>query len=193
MDGLKLELKVKSRAVDDVAAEKQKLEDELHKLKDQNTQLQSSLSQVDKDKEEAVKATNEEVEMHAVEVVEEMKNRHDDKLMKSHEEGWNSAADACGSQMKRLKDHLYRAGYEHGLNLAVVSDDSELFDGTILCPPDALIGFDPNADEEEDDDEGKEDGDEGAANGGDNWLGSSLFTFLVFNFCNQLGLEAPLL
>ena len=42
VEGLKLELKAKSKAVDDAMTDKNKLESELQKLKDQ---LQSSLSQ----------------------------------------------------------------------------------------------------------------------------------------------------
>lgn len=63
------------------------------------------------------------------------------------------ATDAYGSQIKKLKDHIYRAGYEYGMNMAAVPDDFELFTITIFCPPDALVRFDPNANEKEDDDE----------------------------------------
>lgn len=53
------------------------------------------------------------------------------------------ATNACGSQMRKLKDHIYRAGYEHGLNMAAVPDDSELFNKTIICPPGVLTRFNP--------------------------------------------------
>lgn len=66
---------------------------------------------------------------------------------------------------KRLKDHVYRAGYEHGLKLAAIPYDSELFTIIILCS--ALTRFDPNSNEKEDDDEGEEDNDEGCADSGD--------------------------
>lgn len=98
VDNLKLELDAKSKAVDDAAAEKNKLEDESRKLKDHNSQLQFYLSQANRDKDGALKAAKEEVEMSDAEVVEEMKNRHADELIESHEEGWNSVIDACGSQ-----------------------------------------------------------------------------------------------
>lgn len=57
MQDLNLALEAKSKAVDDAVAQKKQLLDELQKLKDQNSHLQTSLSQTEKDKEEAVKTS----------------------------------------------------------------------------------------------------------------------------------------
>ena len=86
-----------------------------------------------------MKASKDKVEKNNVELVDGMKNKHADELEKSHEEGWNSATNACANQMRKLKNHIYKSGYEQGLISAGLADNSELFDKTIICPPDVLI------------------------------------------------------
>lgn len=108
-----------------------------------------------------MKAAREEVEKNATEVVEGMKSRHSEELVQSDEEWYNAATNACGDQIKRLKDHIYQSRYEHDLNMVAVPDDSELFDKVILCPPTVLTWFDPNVTADDDNDEGEDGGNEG--------------------------------
>lgn len=85
--------------------------------------------------------------------MEEMKNCQADELEKSHDKRWNSATNACGNQIKKLKEHIYKSGYEYGLTSAAILDDFELFDRIILCLPDVLAQFVPSSNEEEEDGE----------------------------------------
>lgn len=96
---LKLKLDTKSKDVDDAMAKKKRMEDKMQKLRDQ-------LVQATKDKEEAVKAAREEVEINAAEVVEGMKSYHSKELVQSHEQKWNATTNAFGNHIKKLKDHM---------------------------------------------------------------------------------------
>lgn len=107
--------------------------------------------------------------MKVAELMEEMKNRHADKLEKSHDKGWNLATNAYGNHIRKLKDHIYKSSYVYGLTSLAVSDNSNLFDKTILYPPDVLARFIPSSDKEKED---SEEGD-GAAGGAGGQGGSN--------------------
>lgn len=67
-----------------------------------------------------------------------MKSEHEDAIARAGDEGWNEATNVATEQLRGLKDTIFRASYELGLNSAGIPDDHELYNRAIFCPPGAF-------------------------------------------------------
>ena len=71
-------------------------------------------------------------------------------------EGYNEAVDDSAKEMKSIKDQVYRGGYEFALTCAGLAPDHELFERTVLCPPNIFAAPPPSESDDEIDEEGEQ-------------------------------------
>lgn len=112
------------------------LKKQVQTFQTQMANLQNSVKQDNKLKENAVKKAKEEEKKISEDNISELKSDHDDDLANDELQGWNDASSAAAEEIPKIKDMLYKAGYEFGLESARVLGGDELFETTMLCPPD---------------------------------------------------------
>ncbi|KAM7530777.1 hypothetical protein LguiB_034187 [Lonicera macranthoides] len=104
--------------------------------------LQNSLKLAQNSKAQAVSKAREEEKRAAEAALEELKSLHFEELTKAETAGYNEASDEAADQITKIKDMIYKAGYELGLSAAGVVEGDSLFDKPVLCPPN-LFGQPP--------------------------------------------------
>lgn len=67
------------------------------------------------------------------EAIDKLKYKHEDDIVKVGDESWNEATNATVEQLRGLKDTIFRAGYDLGLDSVGIPDDHKLYNMTILC------------------------------------------------------------
>lgn len=119
-------------ALKSVEETKANLKKEARALQNQVANLQHSLQRFDSLKDDAVKNTREEVKKIAEDHINALKSKHDDDLVTAKTQGWNDASSAAADEMMKIKEILYKAGHEFGLESAGVVEGDVLFVRTVL-------------------------------------------------------------
>lgn len=114
-------------------------EKQIQALKDQVVELENSLKWPDQQKDIVVKAAMEEEKNVAEEAIAKLKFEHEDALVKTEDQGWDEATYDVADQIRSLKDIIYEASYDFGLESAGIPNDHELHAKIVLCPPVAFI------------------------------------------------------
>lgn len=125
-----LKLTIDSK-VKQVVDDKDSFEKELQSHKDQLASLRKYLDVEMASKKEAERKANEEMQ--------KLKKEHEDALIQAKVEGYEEAISDAADEVSGLKDTIYKAGYELGLDGANLPNDHELYKKVVLCPPGAFV------------------------------------------------------
>lgn len=68
-----------------------------------------------------------------------LKLENEDAIVNVADEGWNKATNAVVDQIFTLKDKIFRAGYDLGLDSAGIPNDHELYNRVVLCALGAFV------------------------------------------------------
>lgn len=62
-----------------------------------------------------------------------LKSEHEDVLVKAGHQGWDEATDAPADQIYKLKDVIYKVGYDFGLENPGIPTNHEFHSKDVLC------------------------------------------------------------
>lgn len=62
-----------------------------------------------------------------------LKSEHEDVLVKAGHQGWDEATDAPADQIYKLKDVIYKVGYDFSLENPGIPSNHEFHSKDVLC------------------------------------------------------------